>query len=60
MDTLHEVIEEAVAADQRIRLILGESDAGYAWDRFVKGFISFHFAVPRYRLSEIVDKAHGL
>jgi len=54
IDTLREVIDETEAASQRVRQILGESDARDAWDSFAKGYISFHYGDPRYRLREII------
>lgn len=55
-DTLREVIDETEAASQRVRQILGESDARDAWDSFAKGYISFHYGDPRYRLREIIGE----
>ena len=52
--TLDEVIDEAVAAAQRVRRMLGEGKARKAWDSFERGYISFHAGDPRYRLQDVL------
>lgn len=51
--TLHEVIDEVVAAAERIRCTLGNGKARKAWDSFERGYIGFHIGDPRYRLRDI-------
>ncbi|OCH85971.1 terpenoid synthase [Obba rivulosa] len=55
LETLREVIDEAVAARERIHDILGEGDIRDTWDAFVTGAIAFHVIDPRYRLQEILE-----
>ncbi|KAH9926482.1 isoprenoid synthase domain-containing protein [Fomitopsis serialis] len=52
--TLREVIDEVVAASERIRRTLGEGPAREAWDSFERGYIRFHVGDPRYRLQDII------
>lgn len=51
--TLHEVIDEVVAAAKRIRRTLGNGRARQAWDSFERGYIGFHVGDPRYRLQDV-------
>lgn len=53
--TLHEVIDEVVAAVDRARRTLGDGTARIAWDSFIRGYIAFHINNPRYRLQDILD-----
>lgn len=53
-DTLSEVVEEVVAAVDRVRKHLGEGPARDAWDSFESGYISFHINNPRYKLAEVL------
>ncbi|KAH9926486.1 uncharacterized protein B0H18DRAFT_1006379 [Fomitopsis serialis] len=53
-DTLREVIDEVVAAVERIREHLGTGPARDAWDSFEAGYIWFHIGDPRYRLQEVI------
>ena len=50
--TLDEVIDEAVAAAQRVRRMLGDGKARKAWDSFERGYISA--GDPRYRLQDVL------
>ena len=52
-ETLREVIDEVVAATERIHAVLGTGPARDAWDSFEAGYIQFHFGDPRYRLQEV-------
>ncbi|KAH9926455.1 isoprenoid synthase domain-containing protein [Fomitopsis serialis] len=52
--TLREVIDEVVAAAERIRRTLGEGPAREAWDSFERGYIGFHAGDPRYRMQDII------
>ncbi|OCH89694.1 terpenoid synthase [Obba rivulosa] len=52
---LHNVIDDTIAAVERVRTILGEGCARDAWEGFVAGYIGFHMSCPRYRLSEVTD-----
>lgn len=53
-EILQEVIDEVVAAVERIRRLLGEGPARDAWDSFESGYIQFHLEAPRYRLGDIL------
>ncbi|EMD31358.1 hypothetical protein CERSUDRAFT_78286 [Gelatoporia subvermispora B] len=55
VETLHEVVNETVAAANRVRKLLDEGPARDVWDKFVRNFITFHASSPRYRLREIMD-----
>ncbi|KAH9944603.1 isoprenoid synthase domain-containing protein [Amylocystis lapponica] len=54
LEILQEVIDDTVAAVERIREILGEGPARDAWEGFAAGYISVHTMSPRYRLQEII------
>ena len=51
--TLYEVIDDVVAAVERIRRTLGEGKARAAWDSFARGYIGYHIHNPRYRLQDV-------
>ncbi|KAH9949258.1 hypothetical protein B0H21DRAFT_820260 [Amylocystis lapponica] len=54
LEMLREVIDETVAAMERIRVILGEGPARDAWEGFAAGYINGHTKCLRYRLQEII------
>lgn len=49
------MIDEAVAATERVRHILGEGKARDAWESFANGYISVHLLSPRYRLQQLIS-----
>ncbi|EMD36581.1 hypothetical protein CERSUDRAFT_95867 [Gelatoporia subvermispora B] len=53
LETLREILDEAAAASDRIRSILGDGETRDAWDAFVTGGIAFHIIDQRYRLQEV-------
>ncbi|EMD31539.1 terpene cyclase [Gelatoporia subvermispora B] len=55
LQTLYDVIDDTIAASERVRAILGNGQARDAWEAFMIGYLSFHMSAPRYRLFEIVD-----
>lgn len=54
VETLHDIVDEAVAAAERVRGTLGEGRVREAWDSFEQGFIRFHMRDPRYRLQDVL------
>ncbi|KAI0962583.1 terpene cyclase [Taiwanofungus camphoratus] len=60
LETLSQVIDETVAANQRVYTILGDGDAKDAWERFAKGYICFHIGNARYRLLELLGDQYRL
>lgn len=54
-DVLKEVIKEVVKAVERVRSVLNGDKEKEAWDNFVTGYAAFHYATPRYRLTEILS-----
>jgi len=59
-DTLREVIDEVVAAAERIREHLGTGPARDAGDSFEAGYIWFHVGDARYRLQEVTGTEYML
>ncbi|KZT73389.1 terpenoid synthase [Daedalea quercina L-15889] len=53
-ETLFELIDEVVAAVERIREHLGECPMRDAWNVFETGYTLFHIGSPRYRLKEVI------
>lgn len=51
--TLYEVIDDVVAAVERIRCALGDGKAREAWDSFARGYVGYHVNNPRYRLEDV-------
>ena len=51
-----ELLEEVVAAVQRVRDIIGQGKERDAWEQFLTGYISFHLMTPRYQLTELIDE----
>lgn len=58
LEALQSVIEKTMDAVERIRRILGDGGARDVFESFARGYIAFHFAAPRYRLHEVVDKEY--
>ncbi|KAH9926490.1 isoprenoid synthase domain-containing protein [Fomitopsis serialis] len=53
-DVLCQLIDEVVAAAERVRDHLGEGPVRDAWDNFEAGYIHYHIGNPRYRLQEVL------
>ncbi|KZT00021.1 terpenoid synthase [Laetiporus sulphureus 93-53] len=58
-ETLHDVIDDAFAAAERVRNVLS-GEAREVWDSFEKGFIVFHIGDRRYRLQEVLGTEYFL
>jgi len=51
---LKDVVDEVVASVNRSRKILKGENEKRTWERFMRGYVAYHYMSPRYRLSELV------
>ncbi|KAF9556238.1 terpenoid synthase, partial [Agrocybe pediades] len=54
-ETLRDVVDETIRASLRVSKVLKNTDvrALAYWNRFVNGYLTFHFTETRYRLTEL-------
>ncbi|KAI0820535.1 Trichodiene synthase-domain-containing protein [Trametes gibbosa] len=52
-EVMSELVDEAVAACDRVRAILQGGKEREAWESFLAGYVAWHRFTPRYRLDEV-------
>lgn len=52
-EALFDVVDDTVAAVERIRTILQEGEERAVLERWMAGYVLFHFLSPRYKLMEL-------
>lgn len=54
IEAVYELMEESITAYKRaVQMLSSDKQALQAFQNFSRGFISFHTALPRYRLDEL-------
>ncbi len=59
-NVLMDVIGEVIEAVDRTQSVLRGKEEKETWDNFVTGYAAFHYATPRYRLTEILSDVNVL
>lgn len=54
---LLDILDEAVNAVVRARMILKGGKEKETWERFLAGYVAFHFTSPRYQLATLTAQA---
>lgn len=57
-EVLSEVLEEVVGSVNRARVLLRGEKEKEAWERFITGYVAFHFYSPRYQLIELTGSEY--
>ncbi|EKM53549.1 uncharacterized protein PHACADRAFT_125351 [Phanerochaete carnosa HHB-10118-sp] len=52
---LSDILDEVVGAVERARNILQGGKERETWERFLAGYVAFHFLSPRYKLAQLTD-----
>lgn len=52
---LLDILEEVIGAVQRARAILQGEREKEIWERFLAGYVAFHFLSPRYKLAQLIS-----
>ena len=52
---LSDILDEVVSAVERARTILQGDKERETWERFLAGYVAFHFLSPRYKLMELIS-----
>lgn len=54
---LSDILDELVSAVDRARGILQGAKEKETWERFLAGWVAFHFFSPRYKLSYLATES---
>ncbi len=57
-EVLSDLLDEAVSSVERARVILQGEKEKETWERFIAGYVAFHFLSPRYRLKELTGSEY--
>ena len=52
---LLDILDEVIGAVQRARDILQGDKEKQTWEKFLAGYVAFHFLSPRYKLTELIS-----
>ena len=52
-EVLSELLDEVVTAVERARVLLKGEKEKQVWERFIAGYVAYHFHSARYRLVEL-------
>lgn len=55
-EVLSDLLDESVTSVARARVILQGEKEKDTWERFIAGYVAFHFLSPRYRLKELTGR----
>ena len=50
---LQDILDEVISAVVRARVILQGRKEKETWERFLSGYVAFHFLSPRYKLETL-------
>ena len=57
-EVLSGLLEEVVASVERARVLLKGAKEKETWERFITGYVAFHFYSPRYRLIDLTGSEY--
>ena len=56
-EVLQDILDDVIAAVARARLILQGTKEKETWERFLAGYVAFHFLSPRYKLAALTGSS---